>query len=291
MDDETRQAYFRAVEDPRSRRLVEKLEPFLEWVSKYYFRCSFAGWERVPDGKVLFVGNHNGLITWEVPMMYHAWHQRFGMQRPALGLAHEGMFHLPVDPALVPRLGAIPADKQMALDAFERGYSLLVFPGGEKEAFRTYKERKKIDFFERKGFIRLALEAHVPIVPIVSIGAHESYVIMHRGEMLAERLGLRKRFRLHGVPLTLGSFFFLGLFASGLLLLFPFLVPPLALSMLVPLPTKMHFELLPCVDLHARYRSTLSREGNVQRIYDEIVASMQSTLSQGYAERLLPIFG
>ena len=57
------------------------------------------------------------------------------------------------------------------MEASVRDFSLLAYPGGEKESFRPYKDRKKIDFYQRKGFIRLALRSDVPMVPIVSVGA------------------------------------------------------------------------------------------------------------------------
>ena len=43
-----------------------------------------------------------------------------------------------------------------------------------------YSERAKVDFFGRQGFLRLALKAGVPIVPLASVGAHETYVILDR---------------------------------------------------------------------------------------------------------------
>src|SRR4051812_31645853 len=67
---------------------AERISPFLEGLYKHYFRCDLDGWENVPKEKSLFVGNHNGLLTFEVLMMFHAWWKRFGATRRALGLAH-----------------------------------------------------------------------------------------------------------------------------------------------------------------------------------------------------------
>ena len=168
---------------------AKKIEPFLEGLYHHYFRCDISGWENMPEGKALFVGNHNGLLTFEVLMMFYAWWKRFGHSHRALGLAHSVALNNPFFRWIIPKIGAIPADPDLALEALNRDYSLLVYPGGEKESFRPYSERKKVDFYQRKGFIRLALKAKVPIVPIVSIGAHESYVILHRGEELAQPRG------------------------------------------------------------------------------------------------------
>lgn len=271
---------------------AEKIAPFLEGLYQHYFRCDISGWSNVPDGKALYVGNHNGLLTFEVLMMFHAWWKRFGASRRALGLAHGVALHNPFFRWLLPRIGAIPADPDTAYEALARDYSLLVYPGGEKESFRPYTERKKVDFYQRKGFIKLALRAKVPVVPIVSIGAHESYVILHRGEELAEKLGLKDKFRLHGLPITFRSIFFLWCVSTGIFTFFPLLLAPMAfVSIFIPMPAKMSFRLLPAIDVCAMYDERLPEAENLQRIYDHILGAMQAVLTEEYAKRKLPVLG
>jgi 1-acyl-sn-glycerol-3-phosphate acyltransferase len=271
---------------------VRKLTPFLEGLYKHYFRVDIEGWENVPEGKTLFVGNHNGLLTFEILMLFHAWWQRFGEKRRALGLAHSIALNNPLFRWLTPRIGAIPADPEVALEAIERGYSVMVYPGGEKESFRAYKARKRVEFYGRKGWIRLALKAGVPITPIVSIGAHESYIILHRGEELAEALGLKEKLRLHGLPITFRSIFFVWCVTSGLFTFFPLLLAPAAfMAIFVPLPARMSFRILPTIDVSALQDPKLSEEENLERIYDHVVGIMQETLSTEYAKRKLPIVG
>jgi 1-acyl-sn-glycerol-3-phosphate acyltransferase len=271
---------------------AQKIAPFLEGLWKYYFRCDIAGWENVPDSKALYVGNHNGLLTFEVLMLFYAWWERYGSTRRALGLAHGIALNNPFFRWLIPRIGAIPADPEIGVEAIERGYSLLVYPGGEKESFRSYKARKKVEFYGRKGFIRLALRGKVPIVPIVSVGAHESYVILNRGEEIAEKLGLKEKYRLHGVPITFRSIFFMWCIATGVFTFFPLLIAPAAfVSIFVPLPARMSFRILPPIDVCAMYDPALSEEENLQRIYDHVTNVMQNTLADEYAKRKLPILG
>jgi 1-acyl-sn-glycerol-3-phosphate acyltransferase len=271
---------------------AEKLSPFLEGLYQHYFRCEITGWENVPATKALFVGNHNGILTFEVLMLFQGWWKRFGASRRALGLAHGIALNNPFFRWLIPRIGAIPADPDLAYEALVRDYSLLVYPGGEKESFRPFTERKKINFYQRKGFIRLALRAKVPVVPIVSIGAHESYVILHRGEELAEKLGLKEKFRLHGLPITFRSIFFMWCVATGIFTFFPLLLAPVAFaSIFIPMPAKMTFKILSPVDVSALYDPSKSEEDNLQVIYDHIVGAMQQVLTEEYAKRRLPVIG
>ncbi|MDR3606784.1 MAG: lysophospholipid acyltransferase family protein [Oligoflexia bacterium] len=291
---------FTAAQKRRLFRDLEKVDPhfagrivpFLEGLYKYYFRCEIEGWENVPDERAMFVGNHNGLLTFEVLMMFYAWWDRFHGSRRALGLAHAIALENPFFRWIIPKLGAIPASPELALEALKRDYSLLVYPGGEKEAFRPYKERKKVDFFQRKGFIRIALKAKVPIVPIASIGAHETYVIFDRGEQLAEKLGLKGSMRLHGVPITARGVFFAWCVATGMLTFFPLLLAPAAFFWtFVPMPAKMKFVILPPVDVCSMVDPKLSEEENLQKIYDHVIGTIQSTVTSEYAKRKFPILG
>ncbi|MBI3557573.1 MAG: hypothetical protein HY074_15025 [Deltaproteobacteria bacterium] len=279
---------FRGIDPEFSRRMT----PFLEGLWKHYFRCEIDGWDNVPKGQGLYVGNHNGVLTFEVLMVFHAWRQRFGETRKAAGLAHGIVLNNAFFRWALPRIGAIPADPEIADEAFRRDFSLLVYPGGEKESMRPFKERAKVDFFGRKGFIKLALRNRVPIVPIVSIGAHESYVILHRGEEIAEALGLKKKYRLHGMPVTFRTIFLAWCLATGMLTFFPLLlVPGAAMAALIPLPAKMTFKILEPIDPVALYDKAKSDEANLDYIYQVVVGEMQRVLTEEYAKRTLPILG
>ena len=278
--------------DQRDTEFANRIEPFLEGLWKHYFRCEITGWENVPADRTLYVGNHNGLLTFEVLMLFYAWWKQFGPSRRALGLAHSVALNNPFFRWILPRIGAIPADPEIANEALSRGYSLLVYPGGEKESFRPFKERKKVDFFQRKGFVRLALTNQVPIVPIVSVGAHESYVILHRGEEIAEALGLKDKFRLHGFPITFRSIFFFWCVATGMFTFFPLLLAPAAFAAIfVPMPTKMTFRVLKPIDVCAMVDPALSEEENLQKIYDHVLKVIQDTVTEEYGKRKLPVIG
>lgn len=278
--------------DRRDPVFVKKIEPFLEGLYKYYFRCDLDGWLNVPEEKALFVGNHNGMITFEVVMLFYAWYKRFGLERRALGLAHNIALNNPLFSWICPKIGAIPADPEVATQAIDRGYSLLVYPGGEKESFRPFSKRKEVNFFQRKGFIRLALKSRVPIVPIVSVGAHETYLVLHQGEELAKKLGLYDRFRLHGLPMTPQTIFFMWCMATGIFTFAPLLLAPLAFtSALVPLPAKMNFKILSPIDVCSMVDSKKSEEDNLQFIYDHVLQIMQQEVAQEYSRRKFPIIG
>ena len=69
-----------------------------------------------------------------------------------------------------------------------RGARVLVFPGGDLDALKPWSRRNEVVFGERAGFIRVALRARAPIVPVVSAGGHEGFRVLPGGAAIARAL-------------------------------------------------------------------------------------------------------
>jgi 1-acyl-sn-glycerol-3-phosphate acyltransferase len=165
----------------RDPQFIESLMPIWEWLYHYYFRVQTSGWHHIPaDGQVLLVGSHNGgMASPDLHMMMYDWFRRFGVQRLVYGLMHPYAWQVsPSIASLAQKLGAIPAHPTMASAAFDIGASVLVYPGGQYDMFRPHRERYKIHFANQKGFIKLALKKSVPIIPLISVGAHDTLIIL-----------------------------------------------------------------------------------------------------------------
>ena len=44
--------------------------------------------------------------------------------------------------------------------------------------FRPHSQRYKINFAENKGFVKLALKQEVPIIPVISVGGHDTLIVL-----------------------------------------------------------------------------------------------------------------
>ena len=115
-----------------------------------------------------------------------AFNAYFGVERPFYQLAHNLVLTSPVGPFLK-RFGTVAASHENARRALDCGAAVLVYPGGDWEVNRPSWEANRIDFAGRKGFIKLALEAGVPIVPVVSIGGQETAIFLTHGAELRNR--------------------------------------------------------------------------------------------------------
>ena len=180
---------------------------------------------------VLFVANHGfgGIVDLNV-LAVGAVLEELDVDRPVTFLTHQLAWTLGVGP-LVEHLGARPASRDSAHEAFAQGHHVVVFPGGDLDAAKSCRDRNHIVFGGRHGFARLAMDEHVPIVPIVTAGAGESLLVLTDGERLARALRLDKLLRVKALPASISLPWGFNVGAVGML---PYL----------PLPTKLQTRVL-----------------------------------------------
>src|SRR3954452_7567587 len=173
------------------------------WATLWY-RGEVRNMGNVPeDGPVLLVGNHTGgNMAPEVVVLPLAFSTYFGVERPFYQLAHNLVLASPFGRTLR-RYGTMAASHRHAERALESGAAVLVFPGGDWEVHRPSWEGNRVDLAGRKGFIRLALNADVPVVPVVTIGGQETALFLSRGTWLAKLTGVDRMFRLKVLPISI----------------------------------------------------------------------------------------
>jgi len=263
----------RADLDERDPDYIRERLPLMWLAASIWYRGEVRGLGNIPDsGPVLLVGNHSGgNMTPDTIVFTLAFNTYFGVERPFYQLAHNLVLSMP-GLASLRKFGTVAASPANASKALESGAALLVYPGGDYEVHRPTWERNRVDFDGRKGFIRLALEQDVPIVPVVSIGGQETALFLSRGEQLARLLMLDRMFRLKVLPISLALPW--GLNVGDML-------------GHIPLPSKITVETLPAIDLRAEF----GPDPDIGEIYDHLVRTMQDTLDALAAERRLPVIG
>ena len=257
--------------DQRDEEFIRYQLPGMWLFSTIYFRAEVMGFDRVPEeGPVLFVGNHSGgNMTPDSMVFMLAFNTYFGVERPVYALAHALVTSWPVIGKLAAKWGIITAGPQAARAALDRGACVLVYPGGDVDAHRPWTSRHEIRFDGRKGFLRVAKETGAPIVPVVSVGGHDTYLPLTDGRRLAKLLRLDKLARLKVLPISLALPWGLNVGDFGGHL---------------PLPAKIRMEVLDPIDLVDRF----GEDADSDAAYDYVTARMQEALTALAAERLAP---
>ncbi len=263
----------RADLDERDPDFIRERLPLMWLLASIWYRGEVRGLGNIPDdGPVLLVGNHSGgNMTPDTVVFTLAFNSYFGVERAFYQLAHNLVLSMPGLGSLR-KFGTVAASPKNAGEALESGAALLVYPGGDYEVHRPSWQGNRVDFDGRKGFIRLALEQDVPLVPVVSIGGQETALFLSRGERLAQLLALDRLFRLKVLPISLAL---------------PWGINVGDMLGHIPLPAKITIETLPPIDLRAEF----GPDPDLDEVYDHVIRLMQETLDVLAAERRLPVIG
>ncbi|MBL6975780.1 MAG: acyltransferase family protein [Deltaproteobacteria bacterium] len=265
------------VDEPQlDLRVVRWIHPVVERLLSAYFRLEVEGFDNVPSGSAILVCNHNSGISFTEPFAISArWYRERGTDDRIYCMVHDAMMMLPGLRRLLVGFGCVRASRDTCERVLQRGEKVLAFPGGNIEAFRKWSRRNKIDFAGHKGFVRLALKYGVPIIPVVAVGGHETFVVLHEGRALARALRLPQILRSDMCPV------FLGLpWGIGFGPVFHF-----------PLPAKQRVRVLDPIPVDAHKPEDADNPAVVDALYNRVVSSMQTTMDEMAAERRWPVLG
>ena len=150
-------------------------------------RVRVLGLERIPPGVCLFVANHTSSA--DAPAVVGAIPRRVALilkeslfKFPIVGQAFSSAHFVPVNRSAH---DSAVASVEKATEILRAGQSFLIYPEGTRSPDGRLQRFKK-------GAVVMAINAGVPIVPMVCSGAHrimeKRSLVIHRGEIVVEFL-------------------------------------------------------------------------------------------------------
>jgi 1-acyl-sn-glycerol-3-phosphate acyltransferase len=260
--------------DPKkAKKVAEAVLP----IAELYHRVKWLGLENIPDEVFLGVGNHTGMHFMPESVLWVGKYQVEDRAVPMVTLIHH-MAHRLANLVKFPvnELGLLEAKRENALEALQAGFAVTVYPGGDRDVARSFSDRNKIDFFDHLGYVKMALKAQVPILPIVGCGGGEAAFVINSGEKIAEWTGLKRFAKIHTWPLY-WSFpfgFHLGHFPHFEL----------------PLPTQMTMSILEPYSINEYSPEDAENPEIVKHINDDLLRIMQKELDK-LSKGRIPILG
>jgi 1-acyl-sn-glycerol-3-phosphate acyltransferase len=268
-----------ALEGPNQKLLLAQ-RPVWEALCKYYFRLETSGWERLPQETSLLIGVHSGAaLTMDAWTFVFEWWRRFGAERVLHPTAHDVLMAAPGLGDYFRQVGVIPASRQGVTAALTAGRDVIIWPGGDVDSMRNWRKRDQAVLGGRTGFIRQAIRSGVPIVPVASVGGHDTAFVLSEGRWIANGLdrisGLKKKLRGTRMPVVLGI---------------PFGLTIETIPTHLPLPAKIRTELLDPIRVdHDPER--VNDRAYVDSIYLEVQCAIQDAMDRLARQRRFPIFG
>lgn len=158
--------------------LAASLRPLGDLLYDKYWRVQTEGLENVPNGPCILVANHAGALPLDGPVL----HLALRRERPQLAgsrwLLEDQIFHAPFVGVLANRLGAVRASPENAMRILGEGRPLIVFPEGFHGLSKPFSERYQLRRFGRGGYLKIALRARVPVIPVAIVGGEESMPLL-----------------------------------------------------------------------------------------------------------------
>jgi 1-acyl-sn-glycerol-3-phosphate acyltransferase len=266
--------------DGPNQTLMRAQKPVWDALNKFYFRLETSGWDRLPEETSLLIGNHSGgSLTMDAWTLVGAWWERFGTERVLHPTAHDVLMAAPGLGDYFRQAGVIPASRPGVTAALSAGCDVIIWPGGDVDAMRNWRKRDQAVIGGRKGFVRQAIRSGVPIVPVASVGGHDTVFVLSEGQWIANGLdrisGLKQKLRGTRLPIVLGM---------------PFGLTIETIPTHLPLPAKIRTELLEPIHVDKDPERVNDRQ-YVNSIYLEVEAAIQGGMDRLAKQRRFPIFG
>jgi 1-acyl-sn-glycerol-3-phosphate acyltransferase len=254
----------RALDDwGRSERVLQLIEPALNFYYRYWFRVETEGIENIPsEGGALLVSNHSGALPPDAPMVMQAIRSEHPHPRPLYLLGEDWFKGYPGVGMLTNKLGLVAAHPDNAQRLLhDEGRLAIVFPEGQKGTRKVLWQRYRLRRFGRGGFVRTAIRARIPIVPIAVVGAEEAMPIFAHVRPLQRITGLIYAPLNHAFP-------WFGLAAGAMYL-----------------PAKFKIRFLQPFEMSEHPTETADDAGAIQAIAEDIRGRIQRELDQMLARR------
>jgi 1-acyl-sn-glycerol-3-phosphate acyltransferase len=266
--------------DGPNQKLMRAQKPVWDALNRYYFRLETSGWDRLPEETSLLIGNHSGgSLTMDAWTFVFGWWLRFGAERVLHPTAHDVLMAAPGLGDYFRQVGVIPASRPGVTAALSAGCDVIIWPGGDVDAMRNWRKRDQAVLGGRKGFVRQAIRSGVSIVPVASVGGHDTVFVLSEGQWIANGLdrisGLKRKLRGTRLPIVLGL---------------PFGLTIETIPTHLPLPAKIRTELLDPIHVDNDPERVNDRV-YVNSIYLEVEAAIQEGMDRLAKQRRFPIFG
>jgi 1-acyl-sn-glycerol-3-phosphate acyltransferase len=173
------------------------------------------------------------------------------------------VFATPIARDLARELGAIEGEPEATVELLKDDQLVLVYPGGAREALGEPQDAYRLQWQDSRGFIRTALRAQKPIIPVASLGNEELYVQLVSQERM--RQSAMGRF----IAKLLGEKY----------------VTPLYLGLgPLPFPTELHYIIGTPIEL-GHGPEAANDEALVAALHRQVTETTQALIDRGLAQR------
>lgn len=159
------------------------------WMHDFYFRVMVSGLENIPQGRGLLIANHGGQVPADGMMVSASVMMDGAPPRLMRAMAEFWFADQPFLGVAVSRVGSMIGTRSNCIQQLRHDELVLVFPEGARGMNKTIDKAYELQEFGL-GFVRMALAAEAPIVPVAVVGSEEQAPGLVHSRLLASIMGL-----------------------------------------------------------------------------------------------------
>ena len=171
-------------------KAVAKAEPWLSFLYDEWWSVDLVGLKNIPaKGPVLLLGNAGGGIPWAGLMLMYGLMKdknnprRLNIMADLDWINDERIYNFARE------IGFIPWSADNLKKLFAAGETVLIFPEGVPGSVKPFGERYRVRNFDWTRILP-AIEQGVPLIPLATLGADESFPVGINFDKLARMLSL-----------------------------------------------------------------------------------------------------
>jgi 1-acyl-sn-glycerol-3-phosphate acyltransferase len=228
---------------------------------RHWFQPTIEGVEHIPAKEgALLVTNH-GHFGLDLPVLIGLIHEHTGRALRSLG--DRLVFATPIVRDLAHDMGIIEGEPEATIGLLEDDELVLVYPGGAREALCAPEDAYRLQWEGSRGFIRTALHAQKPIIPVAGIGNEELYV----------QVVSQERVRQSGLGRVISEW------------LGDKYVTPIYMGLgVLPFPTELHYIIGDPIYLPQDPEAVLD-ETLVAKLHEQVMEATQQLIDRGLEQR------
>jgi 1-acyl-sn-glycerol-3-phosphate acyltransferase len=156
---------------------------------RLYFRTTVHGIQNVPTGRALLISNHSGQLPIDGMIIATAMFLDAEPPRLVRAMVEKWVQTLPFVSMMFNRTGQVVGVPENCTRLLEQEELILAFPEGTRGISKPFTRRYQLEEFGL-GFMRLAIQARAPVVPVAVVGAEEQFINVGNLDWLAKALGV-----------------------------------------------------------------------------------------------------
>lgn len=262
----------------RKPQFIRFLRSLLEPVFKFYFRLQIIKKEPLSTKPALYISNHNIGALIESHSILFEIDKEFADKHTVFGFTHPSIFKVPGFKQYFYSIGAVEANYDIAREVFSSGNSLLIFPGGNRQALRSVFDYDKNSFRETHGWAKIAKLYDLDVIPITFKGSHFVNPVLFQSKVLSKVLVIPSLIGIKYLSVSIGQiaattiFIFLAIFFN----LTWWLIIPMAIFVFTITPLTLIFPSKITMTFHQRIETKHLSQDELEDIVAGIMDNIYS---------------